>query len=296
MTELLQLTVSGVSLGCMYALVALGFVVIMKANRVLSLFQGAMSLIAAYLAFQAAQTWDIPFVASVAAAVTICALLNALVEWQVMQRAKDGSELTLIFLTFGMLLAAQAVVEAIWGSDTLDLGDPWGLDRVDVYGVTLTARDLWTIGASLVVLVGVFVMFDRTKIGLAMRAAASDPEAATAQGISQRLAQGISWALAGALAGLAGILLATAVGGGVRPGLAEVAFAALPAIFLGGLGSPTGAILGGLILGLTQQWTAGYAPENLGQGFSTAFPYMVMVLVLIVRPQGILGQKTVRRA
>jgi branched-chain amino acid transport system permease protein len=190
----------------------------------------------------------------------------------------------------------QPLVEAAWGSDTLNLGDPWGLNRIVVGGVSITQRDLWAIGVSVAVLGIVFFVFARTRIGLAMRAAASDPEAATAQGISPKLAQGVSWALAGGLAALAGVLLATAVGGGVRPGLAAVAFAALPAIYLGGVGSPAGAVVGGLTIGLTQQWAAGYAPAIFGQGFSAVFPYLVMVLVLLVRPQGLFGAKTVSRA
>lgn len=296
MTDFLQLTVSGVSLGCQYALVALGFMVILKSSGVLSIFQGGLVLVGAYLTYNIANTWGLPFGVAVVIAVVACAGINVLAENQVLRRLKDRSPLILIFLTFGLLLAVQPLVESVWGSDTLNLGDPWALDRVSVGGLSITTRDLWTIGLSLVVLGGVFLLFNRTKIGLAMRAAASDPEAATAQGISPQLAQGVSWAVAGALAALAGVLLATTVGGGVRPGLADVAFAALPAIYLGGIGSPVGAVVGGLLIGLAQQWAAGYAPDSLGQGFSSAFPYMVMILVLLVRPEGLFGEKTVSRA
>lgn len=296
MTDFLQLTVSGISLGCQYALVALGFMVILKSSGVLSIFQGGLVLVGAYLTYNAITAWGLPFWLAVAVAVLACAGINVLAENQVLRRLKDRSPLVLIFLTFGLLLGAQPLVESVWGSDTLNLGDPWGLDSVQIGGVSITVRDLWTIAVSLVVLCAVFLLFGRTKIGLAMRAAASDPEAATAQGISPRLAQGVSWALAGGLAALAGVLLATTVGGGVRPGLADVAFAALPAIYLGGIGSPIGAVVGGVLIGLAQQWAAGYAPDFLGQGFSAAFPYMVMILVLLVRPEGIFGEKTVSRA
>lgn len=296
MTEFIQLTISGISLGFQYALVALGFVVILKSSGVLSLFQGGLVLVGAFLAYMAHVTWGWPFILSVLVAVAGCAVINLAAESQVLQRVKGHDHLVMIFVTLGLLLLAQPLVEAVWGSDTLNLDDPWGLNQVRVAGVAITTRDLWTIGLSIVVLGSVFLLFDRTRIGLAMRAAASDPEAATAQGISPRLAQGVSWALAGGLAALAGVLLATAVGGGVRLGVADVAFAALPALYLGGISSPLGAVVGGLVLGLAQQWAAGYAPDSFGQGFSSAFPYMVMVLVLLIRPQGLFGQKTVSRA
>jgi len=295
-TDFIQLTISGIALGCQYALVALGFVVILKASGVLNIFQGGMVLVGAYLAYNATQTWHLPFIVSVLMAIVLCGAINVAAEAQVVRRLKNASPLITIFVTFGLLLAVQPLVEAAWGSDTLNLGDPWGLNRIVVGGVSITQRDLWAIGVSVAVLGIVFFVFARTRIGLAMRAAASDPEAATAQGISPKLAQGVSWALAGGLAALAGVLLATAVGGGVRPGLAAVAFAALPAIYLGGVGSPAGAVVGGLTSGLTQQWAAGYAPAIFGQGFSAVFPYLVMVLVLLVRPQGLFGAKTVSRA
>ena len=107
---------------------------------------------------------------------------------------------------------------------------------------------------------------------------------------------GLSWAIAGVVGTLAGVLLATAAGGGVRPELAQVGLAALPAIILGGLTSPAGAVVGGLVIGLAQQYAAGYAPEWLGQGFSEVMPYVVMTVLLLWRPQGLFGVKTVRRA
>lgn len=296
MIDFLQLTVSGISLGCQYALVALGFTVILKSSGVMSLFQGGVVLVGAYMTYQAHQGWELPFVLSVLVGVLSAVLLNVLAESQVLRRAKDRSELMLVLITFGLLLAIEPVVAAFWGSDTHNLGDPWGLARVEMGSVSVTTRDVWTIALSVVTLAAVFILFNRTKVGLAMRASASDPEAAAAQGISPRLAQGISWTLAATLAALAGVLMVTAVGGGVRPGVAEVAFAALPALFLGGIGSPIGAVVGGLVIGLTQQWAARYAPESLGQGFSEAFPFMVMILVLLLRPQGLFGEKAVSRA
>ena len=229
-------------------------------------------------------------------ALLLCAGINVAVERLVLRRAGHASELAAVFLTFGLLLVLQPIVESIWGSQTLDLGDPWAFDTVRIGGLKIAERDLWAILLGIVALAGVYLLFNRTRLGLSMRANASDSEAANAQGIRPNTVLGASWALAGVLGALAGVLMCTTVGGGVRPDVSIAAFAALPAIYLGGAGSPLGAIVGGLAIGLAQQYAAGYSPAFLGNGFSTVFPYIVLVLVLIVRPQGIFGTRAVRRA
>jgi len=188
------------------------------------------------------------------------------------------------------------VAEAIWGSQQLDMADPWAFDTFRLSGLSLALRDVWAIALSVVAVFGMYLLFNHTRLGLSMRANASDSEAAHAQGVRPSTVLGISWALAGVLGALVGMLMTTAVGGGVRPDVTAAAFAALPAIYLGGAGSPVGAVVGGVAIGLAQQYAAGYSPDFLGTGFSTVFPYLVLVLVLIIRPQGIFGIRAVRRA
>jgi branched-chain amino acid transport system permease protein len=148
------------------------------------------------------------------------------------------------------------------------------------------------------VLIAFFLFFRYSKLGVAMRATAVDLEAALAQGISVRRVVAVSWAIAGLVAALAGATLASG-GAGVRPEIELVAFAAFPAIILGGLDSPGGAVVGGLVIGLAQSLTANYQPQYaswLGNGFNLVMPYVVMVIVLMVRPYGLFGQRRVRRA
>lgn len=297
MSDFLQLTFSGLSLGFQYAMVALSITVILRASGILSIFQGGMVLLGGYLTFALHQQLALPFVIAVLLSLVACAALNAGLERTLLRNASHVSELTAVFfLTFGLLLVLEPVIEAIWGSEPLDMGDPWAFETLTLGAIKVAQRDVWGIGLAIVVLAGVYLLFNRTRLGLSMRANASDREAAGAQGINPGTVLGASWAIAGVLGGLAGVLMMTTVGGGVRPEVAVVAFAALPAIYLGGAGSPLGAVVGGVVLGLAQQYAAGYSPEILGQSFSVVFPYIVLVLVLVFRPQGFFGSLTVRRA
>ncbi|UUT36580.1 branched-chain amino acid ABC transporter permease [Microbacterium elymi] len=141
-----------------------------------------------------------------------------------------------------------------------------------------------------------YLFFRFTRIGLSLRATAIDGEAAMAQGVSTRLVYGISWGIAGALGAFGGVVLSTTVGGGVRPGLEVYAFLALPVIILGGLESPLGAVIGGLIIGVVQQFAVSLVPESWGSGFSDVVPYVVMLAILLIRPAGLFGRKEIRRA
>jgi branched-chain amino acid transport system permease protein len=299
MTNFLQLTASGIALGCLYALVALGFIVVIKATGVFNLMQGGFVLLGAYLTYNAHNTWHLVFPVAVAVAVVLCAAVAVTAELLLFRRlARAGPHglLGAVLLGLGLLIVTQALVTEIWGDTPLLLGDPFGLESVRVAGVAVTQRDLWVMGLSAALLAGFWYLFQRTRLGVAMRAFASDREAALAQGISPTLVASLSWAIAATVGVLAGVMLGSEVGGGVTVTLGQVAFAALPALILGGAGSVLGAVVGGIVLGLAHQYAAGYAPVGLGQGFGQALPFGVMILILVARPRGLFGAEEVRRA
>jgi branched-chain amino acid transport system permease protein len=297
MTKFLQLTVSGLSLGALYALVALGFVVVLKATRVFNLFQGAFVLVGSYLAYTAHRTWGLPFWVAVVVALALCAGLGVAVEAAVLRRLRPGDLSTPVLVTVGLLTITEPIVEAIWGSDSvLDLGDPWGIRTVSLGSVVVAQRDLWVLLVAALAMGAFFVLFRFTAIGRAMRAVAADREAAVAQGIDPRTAVRVSWALAGGLGALAGLMASTAVGGGVRTSVVVLAFAAIPGLILGGFDSPVGAVAGSLVVGLAQQYTAGYTGDILNGQLGTVVPYVVLLVVLLVRPTGLLGSAALRRA
>ena len=297
MTDFLQLLVAGVAVGTLYALVALGFVIIYKATGIINFAQGALALVGAYLTYNASQTWGLPFFASVLLAVLACGALGLLIERVILSRMVGQPVFAVIMITIGLSIVIEQIVIMIWGGGTLPLADPWGLSTIAVGGVTVAKSDLARIVVAALLLAAFFAFFKFSVLGVAMRATASDQEAALAQGISVRRIVGVTWAVAAAIATTAGVLLASG-GRGVEPSLGIIALVAFPAVILGGLDSPGGAVVGGIIIGIVEVMTSGYSdrlPEFLGANFQRVTPYVVLVLILLVRPYGLFGTREVQR-
>ncbi len=297
MTDFLQLSFAGLALGARYALVALGFVVIHRATGVINFAQGSIVALGAYFTFNAHQTWGLPFLVAAALGIVATAAVGLVIERLLLRRMSGQPVFSVIMITIGLLFVIDQVITMIWGQDAQNLGDPWGIDTVVVGDVVMAVVDLWAIGLAFVVVVLFFLFFRYSGTGLAMRAVAIDEEAAMARGISVRRVVGTAWVISGAVAAVAGITLASGPAA-LRPSIGLIALAAFPAMILGGLDSPLGAVLGGFIIGLAQILTAGYQPRYagwLGQDFQSVTPYVVMILILMVRPYGLFGTKEVER-
>jgi branched-chain amino acid transport system permease protein len=202
-----------------------------------------------------------------------------------------------IMITIGLLFIIEQVITSIWGFDNLNLADPWGVDTFKAGDVVIAERDVWTIGLAAAALGGFFLFFRLSKLGVAMRAVAFDQEVALAQGISVRRVVMVSWAIAGALAALAGLTLASGPAA-LSPAIGGIALVAFPAMIVGGMDSPAGAVLGGIIIGLTQSLTSGYQDDILpwaGENLAAVMPYFVMIAILLIRPHGLFGTPEVRR-
>lgn len=296
-TRVWQTLFAGVALGAKYALVALGFVVIFKATGVINFAQASFVTLGGYVTYNAFSTWGFDFYLSIVVAMVAGALVGIAIEGLVLRRMVGQAPFTLIMVTIGVLYVLDNVITAIWGPDQLDMRAPWAAKTTQVGDVVLAHRELWSIGITAAVLLVFFVFFRYSPLGLAMRATALDQEAAMAQGISPRVVFRTSWAIAGIVAALAGVMLASAPAS-LNPTIGLVALAAFPAMILGGLESPLGAVVGGMIIGLVQQFTALLQPEYaewLGTSFERVSPYLVMILILLVRPYGLFGTKEVRR-
>jgi branched-chain amino acid transport system permease protein len=296
-TEWLQLTFAGLALGVRYSLVALGLVVVFAAMRVVNLSHVATVVLGAYLTHNAAKTWDLPFGVALVVAMLVTALIGWLVQRLVFNRLVGRPVLAVTMTTVGLLVVINQIVSRIWGFAQVDVGDPWGIDTVEVGGVVMLKKDLWSLALAAVALAAFSVFLRRSRMGLALRAVAVDVEAAAANGMNPSAVFGLAFAIAGATAALAGTMIASGPGG-VHLGVETVAIAALPAMIVGGLDSPLGAVVGGLLIGVVQLWTAGYQPDIapwLGQDFDTVMPYVVMVAILLVRPTGLFGTAVGRR-
>lgn len=297
MTDFLQLCFAGIALGARYALVALGFVVIHRATGVINFAQGSILALGAFFAYNAHVTWGLNFYLAALIAIVGAATVGVLVERLLLSRMAGQPVFSVIMITIGLLFVLDQVITMIWGQDAQNLDDPWGIDTVRAGGIVMAVVDLWTIALAIVVVIAFFVFFRFSGLGLAMRAVAIDEEAAMARGISVRRVVATAWGISGAVATVAGITLASGPAA-LRPSVGLVALAAFPAMILGGLDSPLGAVVGGFVIGLTQTLTAGYQPQHaawLGDDFQAVMPYVVMILILMVRPHGLFGTKEVER-
>jgi len=288
---------AGLALGSTYALVALGFVVIYKSTGVINFAQGGLLALGAYLGYTFSNNLAVAFGVAILLACVSAAVVGASVERLVLRRMVGQPPFAVIMITIGLLFVLEPIITAIWGFDNRPVDNPWNIQTIEVGRLVLGVRDLWTIGITAAVVVAFFLFFRYTRMGLAMRATAFDPEAALAQGISARRVYATSWAIAAALAALAGITLAAGPGG-LQPSISFIALAAFPAMILGGLDSPAGAVLGGVIIGLAEALTRGYQDQLFswaGDNVSVIVPYVLMIVILLIRPYGLLGTKEVRR-
>jgi branched-chain amino acid transport system permease protein len=298
MTTFLSYVISGLALGAQYSLIVLGFVVIYRASGVLNFAQGAMVLLGCYLAYTFHVDAHWPFALALIGAAVSVGTFSAAVQLVLLRTLVDKPPFAVIMATLGLTIVIDQVVISIWGPNNLNMSDPWGISAVHLLGVAVQVSDLWTIGLAGLCLVAFFAIFRFTRVGLAMRATASDREAALMQGISPAMMFAVAWGIAGAVAGVAGVTAGVGVAQ-VQPSVGDIAFVAIPAMVLGGLESPSGAVIGGLTIGVIQELTAGYQPSLipfLGSGFESVMPYVVMVVVLLIRPTGLFGLRQARRA
>jgi branched-chain amino acid transport system permease protein len=297
MVTFLQLLVQGIALGCVYALIALGFTVVLQAG-VINFAHGSFMLLGAYIVSWLAVDLKIPFVVALALGAVVIALLGVAFEQSVLRRMASRPVFTVIMITLGLDIILRIITSGIWGYDPRPSnGDPFGLEGFNVGDLRLNWADIAIVMTTLILLALIFAFFKYTRYGIAMRAVATDHEAAAAIGISLPQIYAITWAIAGVVATLGGVFLAASPRT-LDTTLGIVALRAFPAIILGGLGSTTGAVVGGLILGLLEVLVAGYQNTLfpwLGTGFNRVAAYVVLLIVLLVRPYGLFGQKEVER-
>ncbi|MFG2576472.1 branched-chain amino acid ABC transporter permease [Streptomyces sp. NPDC048481] len=297
MTALLDSVLAGLALGAVYALVALGFVVIFKASGVLDFAHGSLLLFGGYLV--AVLHDGLGFAGALAVSVLATAALAGALDRLLLQRGDPDPRAAHVqtIVTIGVDIVLLTDLSRRIGGDLLTLGDPWGDSVTRLGPVTVADSRLAAIAVAALAIAAVFALFRFTPWGLALRAAAEDREAAALMGVRLSRVRMLAWCLAGALAALAAVFLAAFPAPGLERTTGQIALKAFPAAILGGLASPPGALAGSLIIGLTEALAAGYQSELhvLGDGFGDVAPYAVMVAVLLVRPTGLFGAKEATR-
>lgn len=290
MIQLGQYVVGGLATGSLYALVALGIVLLYRSSRVLNFAHGDLATLATFVAL-ALMGRAVPWAAAVAAGLLAAAALGAAFFFFVLRPAREASLLGKIVLTLGLALVLSGVMLIAWGAETQVF--PFPLSDTRVYrlgGVVVSEMSVGTIGAGLVLVSLMYGLVQRTTLGLAMRAVAQDTAAAQALGIPARRIHALTWGLASALGGAAGVLLAPVVY--LDPYMMLDPFLkGFAAAVLGGIDSLPGAVVGGFILGIAESVFAGYVSFK----FKTTLAFAIIILVLMVRPEGLLGREYRRR-
>jgi branched-chain amino acid transport system permease protein len=297
MTQFLQLLVAGVSLGAVYALLALGFVVVFKATGVVNFAHPALLMVGVYATARLRGVNQVPFALALLAGVGTAVALAVLVQRLLVHPMAANSVIAVSIMTIGVDVVAQTEIARRLGADILPIGDPWQNRVSSVFGLTVPQTRLAALASGLVLIAAFFAWFKLSTVGIAMRAVAEDPETAALMGVRRARVAALAWLLAGALAAVAGLFLTVFPAPGLEPATGAVALRAFPAAILGGLDSTGGAVVGGLVVGLAEALSQGYADQLsfLGSGFHTVMPYAVMVLVLLVRPSGLFGTRELSR-
>ena len=284
--QVLQVIVSGISQGCIYGLIALGFVLIYKATETVNFAQGELMMLGAFIGVTATTVLGLPYWAAIAAALVVMALFGFLLERAVLEPILGQPAFAIIMVTIGVGFVARGLVTMIpgWGTDTHMLETPFRGEIVRAGGLVVAAEHLVIIAATLVLVATLYVFFRFSRIGIAMQAASQNQLAAYYMGIPVRRLNGLIWALSAAVAALAGLLLAPLTFVHVNMGF--IGLKAFPAAVVGGFGSLPGAIVGGIIIGVVEALSGVYLPE----GFKDVAAYVVVLIMLAVRPNGLFGE------
>ena len=293
----IEVALSGLRAGVMYSLVALGFVLIFKASGIFNFAQGVMALFAALTLVGLMEKFGFPVWLSIIGTIAVMIALAWLIEKLMLRHLVNQEPIILFMATIGLAYVLEGMGDILWGSDVkvLDIGIPqgasdWMLDNFNIYIEKLEIFAAAT-AATLVTFLAIFVQ--KTRIGRALRAVADDHQAALSVGISLHTIWVIVWSVAGIVALVAGIMWGSK--SGVQFSLSLIALKALPVLILGGFTSVPGAIIGGMIIGVGEKVAEVYLGPFVGGAIENWFAYMLALVFLLFRPQGLFGEKIIER-
>jgi branched-chain amino acid transport system permease protein len=292
-----EVLIGGLLSGVMYALVALGFVLIYKASGVFNFAQGAMVFFAALTCASFVNRFGLSLWLAVPLTMAVMVLLGLAIERLVLRPLVNQPEITLFMATIGLAFFIEGLAQMLWGAQVqrLDLGieDVPMESLMNSFNIVVSRFDVMAAGICGILVATLAFFFSKTKIGRALRAVADDHQAALAVGIPLQHIWAIVWAVAGFVALVAGMLWGAR--NGVQFSLTFIALKALPVLILGGFTSVPGAIVGGLIIGASEKLAEVYIGPMVGGGIEGWFPYVLALLFLLVRPEGLFGERIIRR-
>jgi len=281
---LIHVVVSGLATGSIYALMALSLVIVYNATRTLNFAQGEMLMVSTFVAWSAQRLFGVPLLGAMLVAMVAAALLALIFERLVIRRAIGATHWDVLILTLGLSLILRAGAGLVWSHDEFPFPSFFSNRPVALGPVRVAPASLGIIGASLVLMLALAVLFRWTRLGRAMRAVAQNPRAARLMGISVERVHATAWALAAVVGAIAGVLVAPVIFLSSKMGL--VVINGFTAAVLGGFGSMPGAVVGGMLLGVLEN----LAPLYLPSGIRYSVPFLVLIAILLVRPAGLLGR------
>jgi len=289
--QVLQLLVGGIAQGCIYGLIALGFVLIYKATETVSFAQGELMMLGAFLGLALMAGLGFPFWLAVLAVVAAMALLGIALEFTIIRPILGQPAFSIVMLTIGIGYVARGAITMIpgLGTETHTLPVPFRNEVVRLGELVVAVEQLAVIGATAALSALLYAMFRFSKIGVAMQAASQNQLAAHYMGIPVKRLNGLVWGLAAAVAAIAGLLLAPITF--VHANMGFIGLKAFPAAVVGGFGSLPGAIVGGLVIGVVESMSGFFLPE----GFKDIAAYVVVLLMLAIAPNGLFGERLAKK-
>jgi branched-chain amino acid transport system permease protein len=295
MTFFFQLFITGLALGMMYALIAIGFVIIFKCSQAFNIASGQIVMIGAYLGYTFLIPLKLPVWAAILAAIAVAVVMGLVIERLAVRPLLGKPALAIVMMTIALAGVLDGVAILGWGGEYQTYHQSLPEITLQLGSVSVPPSSLLGLIVSVIVVAILMFVFRYTKIGLAMRATAEDEQVTRSLGIRATLVYSIVWVIACVVGVLGGVLL----GGvsGVSPPLSEIGLKALAVVILGGLDSIGGAIVGGIILGILENLASGYLDPLMpsGGGLASVFPFIVMLAVLVFKPHGLFGLKRIER-
>jgi len=284
----LQLVVNGVVVGGIYAMVALGFVLIYKSSRVINFAQGEFLMLGAYVSLALMTAARVPPLPAFALTLGFAMVLALLVERLVLRPLIGEPVISVIMVTLGLASVLRAVIQLFYGTDTRPFPELFSARPIVLGGIPVARGYLWGFCLSFALLALFLLFFKFTTAGVAMRATAFDQVTALSMGVSVKRMFAMAWAIAAVVSAIGGIILGS-IRGGIDMGLGGIGFKVIPVALLGGLDSVPGAIVGGLLIGVLENLSGGYLDPLFGGGVKEVAPFVVLVVILMIRPYGLFG-------
>ncbi len=293
MNFFMQLAVSGFVVGSIYALVALGFVLIYKSSDAINFAQGEFLLIGTYISLTLITTYHIPFFIAFLLTLLFSAGLGLLVERAVLRPFIGEPVISMIMATIGLSSLLGGIAHIIWGTDTRVFPQIFSETPINLHGIKISPVYVWSLIIVIVLLIVFSLFFKYSKLGIAMRATSDDQQAALSMGISVKKVFAATWAISAIVSSVGGILLGNI--NGVNSSFASIGLKVLPVALLGGLDSIPGAIIGGFFIGVVESLAGGYIDPLVGGGVKEVIPFIILVFILMFKPYGLFGKEEIER-